>query len=63
MLFSEIWVDLKIVVLNYVSQKEKNKYSDTESIKSGTNVLIYKAKTVTGLENKHVYQGEKVGEG
>ena len=26
---SGIWVDLKIVILNYVSQKEEDKYHDT----------------------------------
>ena len=63
MSFSGIWVDLKIVVLNYVSQKEEDKYHDTSYmqnlLKSGTNVLIYKAEKESQVQNINMFTKEK----
>ena len=44
MLFAATWMQLEIVILNEVSQKEKDKYmvSLTCGIKYGTNEPVYK---------------------
>ena len=45
--FSAMWMDLEIVILNEVSQTEKDKCYDTtytSNLKTGTNRLIYKQK-------------------
>ena len=46
--FATTWMDLKIITLSEVSQKEKDKYMlhlQVESNKNDTNELIYKTET------------------
>ena len=46
--FAKTWIDLQIVILNEISQKEKDKYHDITymwNLKYDTNELIYKRET------------------
>ena len=43
--FTEIWMQLKIIILTEVSQKGKDKYSMMWNLKYGTNKPIYETET------------------
>ena len=64
--FSAMWMDLEIVILNEVSQTEKDKCYDTtytSNLKTGTNRLIYKQKQIHRYRNQtQRYHGGRWGE-
>ena len=51
MTFAATWMDIEIIILNEVSQKEKDKYHNdiiyVWNLKYDTNELIYKTETVS----------------
>ena len=61
-------MDLEIIILNEVSQREKDKYQ-TISLKGGIlkklckRIYLRNKNRLTGLENKHGYQRGKGREG
>ena len=52
------WMDLEIIILNEVSQTEKDKYlvillyAESKKKKKDTNEIIYKTERLTDLENE-----------
>ena len=67
MLFVSTWMDLEIILLSEVSQKEKDKYHVISLIcgilKYDTNELIYEAETDSHGEQTCGCQGERGEEG
>ena len=67
--FAATWMDLEIVILSEVSQKEKDKYHMISLIsgilKNDTNGLIYKTETdsQTSKTNLRLPKGRDGGEG
>ena len=64
MLFAEPYMDLEIILLNEVSQKEMhtNHITYMGNLKYDTNGLIYKTNKLTDIENKlTVTKGENRG--
>ena len=58
MLFAAPWINLKIVILNEVSQRKTNIMSVICGIlKNDTNELIYKRDKVTDIENRLFFWG------
>ena len=61
-----MWMDLEIVILNEVSQTEKDKCYDTtytSNLKTGTNRLIYKQKQIHRYRNQtQGYHGGRWGQ-
>ena len=52
--FAATWMDLEIIILSKVSQKEKDKYHITYmwNLKYDTNQHIYETKTDSDIENR-----------
>ena len=64
MLFAEQYMDLEIILLNEVNQKEThtNYLTYMVNLKYDTNGLIYKTNRLTDIENKlTVTKGERRG--
>ena len=60
MAFAATWMDLEMIVLSEVSQKEKDKHHDITymwNLKYNTNELIPKTETDSDIENRHVVAG------
>ena len=63
--FAATWMDLEIIILPEVSQKEKDIPHDTTymwNLKYDTNELIYKTERLTDTENRPVV-AKRWGEG
>ena len=64
--FAKTWIDLQIVILNEISQKEKDKYHDITymwNLKYDTNELIYEIDSQIYREQTCGCQGEGWGLG
>ena len=63
MSFVATWMDLEIIILSEVNQKEECDSTYMWNLKYGTNDPIYKTEVDHGLESRLAFAGRRWGEG
>ena len=61
--FAATWMDLEMIILSEVSQKEKDKYHMMWNLQLDTNELIYKTETDSQKTNLWLPKGKGGGGG